>query len=268
MISLPRRAVHDLRTLARSPMALTVMLLFLAGAGSSIAFFPRESVPASLQAPLTSVPANGQAPQATATAPLSASERSDLEKWYASLPREIVPLSTEGAAVLIVRFSDFMCPHCAQSYFALRPVLKKYQAEMPGAVRLVTMGVPWDTSCNSLWPSTGHPGACVAAMAYHMAAAQHRGAEMEDYLYSNSATLTETSIRQAAQTTGNVKDWDNQVAAASAAIKNDLELAGLMKVHATPTYFVNGARFEGGPRTPQQWDALIRLELQRVGKLK
>ena len=42
MTSLPRRAVRDLRLLATSPLAIALGVLFIGGAVSTLAFFPRE----------------------------------------------------------------------------------------------------------------------------------------------------------------------------------------------------------------------------------
>jgi uncharacterized membrane protein len=41
MTALPRRAIGDLGALRRSPLALTLALALIAGAGSAVAFFPR-----------------------------------------------------------------------------------------------------------------------------------------------------------------------------------------------------------------------------------
>jgi uncharacterized membrane protein len=46
MTTLPRRMTRDLRVLVGSPLALTLALLLVAGAGTTLAFFPRESVAA------------------------------------------------------------------------------------------------------------------------------------------------------------------------------------------------------------------------------
>src|SRR5262245_39604753 len=42
MTSLPGRASRDLRVLVASPLAITIAVLFFAGAASTLAFFPRE----------------------------------------------------------------------------------------------------------------------------------------------------------------------------------------------------------------------------------
>src|ERR671930_1212244 len=53
MTTLPRRAVRDLRVLVASPLALTLAVLFFAGAATTLAFFPRE---ASIESAATSGP--------------------------------------------------------------------------------------------------------------------------------------------------------------------------------------------------------------------
>ena len=42
MTTLPRRALRDLRAMVSTPVALVALLLFLGGAASALAFFPRE----------------------------------------------------------------------------------------------------------------------------------------------------------------------------------------------------------------------------------
>src|SRR5262252_8685290 len=75
MTTLPRRAARDLRVVLASPLALTLAVLFFAGAASTLAFFPRETVTAS--------------GEHVAPAP-SQDQRSEFERWYSSQPR--VPL--------------------------------------------------------------------------------------------------------------------------------------------------------------------------------
>src|SRR5262245_48194451 len=45
MLSLPRRATQDLKLLVSTPLALILALLFVGGAASTLAFFPREAAP-------------------------------------------------------------------------------------------------------------------------------------------------------------------------------------------------------------------------------
>lgn len=259
MTSVPRRALRDLRVLAATPVALLVAIAFLGAAGGAIALFPRGG-----QAQIAS--AAQAAGQLAAATPVSADTRSDFEQYWSSLPREIVPVSNEGAAVLVVKFTDYCCPACSSSYFLLQPLLAKYQAEMPGAVKVVSKDYPLDQSCNPNMPQTLHPAGCAAAVAVRLAGEHHREAEMQDWLYSNQQGLTPASVRQAAESVGHVTDWDARYAAAIQAVKSDIELGRLLKVAWTPTFFVNGVKLPQNGLQAQYWDVAIRFELKRAGR--
>ena len=124
MTTLPRRASRDLRVFAGSPLAIVVAILFFAGAASTLAWFPREGggrAPASRR------------PPSAAPAPTQ-DQRSEFERWYASQPRVPLVVPAEGAKVLIVKFNDFQCPPCGQSYLQYKPIFAKYDAEHPAQV--------------------------------------------------------------------------------------------------------------------------------------
>jgi uncharacterized membrane protein/protein-disulfide isomerase len=257
MTTLPRRAVRDLRALVRSPLSLVLSLVFLAGSVSALAFFPREVAPATAAA----------AAAKPAVSPQQAADQaSDFERWFLSQPRTTLPVSNDGAVVLIVKFSDFICPACGQAYFVYRPVLAKYQVEMPGAVKLVTKNYPLDADCNTALVRSVHPGSCDAAAAYEMAKAQKREAEMEEFLFTNAPRLTPLLIRQAAATVGHVANWDAAYPAAMNAVKSDIALGRLLNIRFTPTFFINGVRIEGQLASPALFDQAIAMELKRAGK--
>jgi protein-disulfide isomerase len=250
-----RRVSTSLRVVFAAALALTFAIVLIADVAAATAFSPQQGV-------LT-----GNVPAEAAARP-PASRPAEFEKWFESLPRQTVPVSGGGdAAVLIVKFSDYQCPICVASYFAMKPVLEKYQKEMPGAVRLISLDYPLDQACNPALQNNVHPGSCVAALAVRMAAGQNRAAEMEEYLYSNAGKLTTRAMQQAAITVGLVPNWNEQVPAALTAVRGDIALADLLSIHGTPTFFVNGLRVEGG-MTSEQWDLAIRLELKRAGRLK
>src|SRR3954468_9089995 len=50
MTTLPRRAFQDLKVLASSPLAIALTLLFLGGAATTVAFFPRDGATAATPA--------------------------------------------------------------------------------------------------------------------------------------------------------------------------------------------------------------------------
>ena len=254
MTTLPRRASRDARVFVSSPLALTLAVLFFAGAASTLAFFPREAAPA--------VAAPG-APAATSALPeATQDQKSEFERWYASQPRVPLIVPAEGAKVLVVKFNDYQCPACGQSYTQYKPIFTKYEAEHPGAVRLVMKDYPLNRDCNDALGQTIHPAACDAAVAVRLSPPAKREA-MEEWLYGHQPAMTPPSVRQAARDIGQVADFDAKYAATLGLVKSDVALGKQLGVKSTPTFFINGVKIEGG-LPPQYFDQAIAIELQRA----
>ncbi|PYR26159.1 MAG: hypothetical protein DMF98_09835, partial [Acidobacteria bacterium] len=230
MTTLPRRAARDLRVLLGSPLAVTIAVLFCAGAATTLAFFPREGAVASQAAP----------PQA------SASQSSEFERVMATTPRVPIVIPTDGAKVLIVDFSDFQCPFCKQAFYAYKPILQKYEAQQPGSVKFVLKDYPLDSECNVNVTGGGpHPSACEAAVAVRLAQPHNRMDAMEEWLFNNQPSLTPPVVRQAAHDVGQVNDFEAKYAFTLELVKGDIALGHQLGVKSTPTLFINGVKFEG-----------------------
>lgn len=252
MTTLPRRFFGDLRALVARPAALVVLVLFLVGAASAVAFFPKEGSREAGAQP-------GQAP--------SAALQSEFERWWTSLPRTTVPVPADGAAVLIVKFTDFQCPSCGQSFLSDRPIIAKYQGQFPGAVKFVAKDYPLQPECNPSVTRPSHLAACDAAVAVRLARQHGKGDALEEYLYTHQATLTPATVREYAATIGGVRDFDAGYARAVEQIRMDAGLGKLLGVRVTPTFFINGVRVDGG-LAPQTMDMAIAYELKKAGKMK
>ena len=248
MLSLPRRAVQDLKTLVTSPIALLLALIWIAGAAATIAFFPREAV---VSAAGVVVPEPTQ------------DQRSELERFLSTAPRVPLVIPSEGAKVLIVKFNDYQCPACGQSYLAYKPVLAKYAASHPGQVKVVMKDYPLDMKCNSAMRSTLHAAACDAAVAVRLARLHNRGEALEEWLYTHQSEMTATSVKQAAREVGQVTDFDEKYASTLELVKSDIALGQNLKVNQTPTFFMNGIKIDGA-WAPQFFDQAIAYELQRT----
>src|SRR5207302_3348753 len=112
------------------------------------------------------------------------------ERWFTAQPRVPLIVPAEGAKVLVVKFNDYQCPPCRQSYLGYKGIFAKYEAEHPGAVRLVLKDFPLDSECNQSVRSTGpHPAACEAAVAVRLARAHNRVEAMEEWLFANQPML-------------------------------------------------------------------------------
>ncbi len=250
MSKLPGRALRDLRTLASNPAALVAAILLVSGAATAVAFFPREAAPAGAQAP---------------AAGTSGEQQSEFERWYVALPTVNPGIPAEGAAVLIVKFNDYQCPPCRQTYESYKSILAKYRTSHPGAVRFVTKDFPLDPECNFNAPGGGHLAACEAAVAVRLAEKQNRREAMEDWLFANQATLTPDTVKEGARTVGgiNVSDFNAQYASVLPLVKADIAAGGALGVRSTPTFFINGRVIKGG-LPPQFFDAALAYELKQA----
>src|ERR1700704_871098 len=243
MATLPGRLARDLRVLVGNPLAIAVTVLFVAGAATTLAFFPREG--------------SGE-PGATPTP--TADQRSELEQFMATATRIPLVIPRDGAKVLIVKFNDFQCPACGHSYSSYKPILAKYESQNPGAVRMALKDYPLNSNCNPN-SSMVHAAACHAAVAVRLARAHKRGEEMEDWLYTHQPDMTPDSVKQAGRDVGQVTDFDAKYAATLELVKADIALGTQLDIHSTPTFFINGVKVEGEWAT-QYFDEAIAYELQ------
>jgi len=230
MTGLPRRAVGDLRALVTSPVALSLAVAFGVGAIALVALFPRQ------------VDAVSAAAAAAPIRTLEASEQSNFDQWYSSLPRVPVAVPTDGAKVLIVKFNDYQCPPCRMTWEQYKPVIAKYMAQYPGKVKYVTKDYPLDGECNVNTPGAGHAAACEAAVAVRLARAKGRADAMEEWLFANQPQITPDLVKQGARSIGGITDFEAQYARTLELVKADIAMGASLKVTGTPTFFVNGAR--------------------------
>lgn len=205
--------------------------------------------------------------QAPVAPPMSPAQRAAWERLWASLPRVPVPASASGAAVVIVKFTDFQCGACAWTHVQYKPVIAKYQARYPGQVLLVTKDYPLQSDCNRHEPRSLHTAACDAAIAVRLAPPSTRAA-LEDWFYLNQIQLSPATVRRVAASIGKVTDFEKGRAAVQPGIDADTALAARLGVRSTPTFFINGARLPTAPTmaTPEQLDIVIAYELRRAGR--
>jgi uncharacterized membrane protein/protein-disulfide isomerase len=259
MSSLPGRAFRDLRLAFASPVALAAVVLLAGGAASAVTFFPRDT--------RHDAAGPGGAQSATPGAALPEEQRAQVVEWFDSQSRAIVPVDPAGAAVLIVKFSDFQCPACGSTHQEYKPIIAKYAAQYPGKVRYVAKDYPIDPECNVGTPRGGHTAGCEAAVAVRMARDKNQalGDRIEDWLYANGRTLTPASVAQAAREVAGLTDFEAQYPKYLDQVKADAALGGLLGIRATPTFFINGVRIEGGMQPPF-FDAILAHELKKAAR--
>jgi len=151
MLSLPRRASQDFKVLFASPLAILLAVLWAGATVGAVAMFPRE----------VTVSADGSAGAAAAPAQVTSGQQSELERFLSSAARVPLVIPAEGAKVLIVKFNDFQCPACGQSYLAYKPILRSTRRRTPArfgwcsrTIRSIRIATPASTPCSTPAPAT------------------------------------------------------------------------------------------------------------------
>jgi protein-disulfide isomerase len=161
-------------------------------------------------------------------------------EWEAALT---VPVAEErdhiegssSALVTLVEYGDYECPYCGAAY----PIVKDVQARMGERLRFVFRNFPISTS---------HPHAEQAAEAAEAAAVQGRFWKMHDMLYEHQNRLTEPDLHAyAEQLELDVDVFDRELAEHihAARVHEDFMSGVRSGVNGTPTFYVNGARYDG-----------------------
>ena len=266
MSTFPGRLASDLRRLVSTPAALVAAVAFAAAAAAAVVTFPMPVASAAAASAATAPAAGDEAAAAQAAAPatpgVSGPALTELERFLAAQPREMVMVPGEGAAVVIVKFNDYQCPPCGMTYREYKPILEKWQKQAPGKVKFVTKDYPLDPECNAQVPNGMHQAACEAAVGVRLAREKGKAEAMEAWLFANQPSMTPTSVREAARMIGGVSDFEARYAGTLELVRGDIAQGGQLKVSGTPTFFMNGMRLPG--LRPEFFDAAIAWELKRV----
>lgn len=154
------------------------------------------------------------------------------------VPAGLYPeLGQRGASVTIVEFVDYQCPFCQRSAPVMRKVVDAYGNRVHVVIR--------DFPIPSL-----HPTAKRSAVAARCALVQGQDVywRFHDLLYTNIQEHTPEQFRVWAQAAGARVDAFTACMADErvlAQIDRDIEDGLRVGVQGTPTFFVNGVRFQG-----------------------
>jgi Na+/H+ antiporter NhaA len=137
------------------------------------------------------------------------------------------------AAITVIEFGDFQCPHCGQAESTARSLLAEND------LRFVWRHLPL---------TDVHPRAMLAAEAAEAAAAQGKFWEMHDLLLAEQDQLTpDDLLRHASQLGLDTDRFSRDLSdhTHNARVAQDVESADLSGATGTPTFFINGARHYG-----------------------
>jgi len=141
----------------------------------------------------------------------------------------------DDAPLALVEYGDYECPYCGQAY----GVVKAVQQALNDDLQFVFRNFPL---------TQVHPNAMNAARAAEAAALQDKFWEMHDTLYENQENLDPQSLLAYAAELGLDLDQfaqDMVSRQVEERIFSDLEGGARSGVNGTPTFYINGCRFDG-----------------------
>jgi protein-disulfide isomerase len=141
----------------------------------------------------------------------------------------------DDAPVTLVEYGDYECPYCGMAH----PVVKRAQRELKNQLRFVFRNFPL---------AEAHPHARVAAQAAEAAAAQGKFWEMHDMIFEHQDALEVEDLVSYATALGlDTKRFALDVADGTYAkrVRDDFRSGVKSGVNGTPTFFINGARYDG-----------------------
>jgi protein-disulfide isomerase len=140
------------------------------------------------------------------------------------------------ASIEIVEYGDYQCPHCKAAY----PILKEIEATFGDQILFVFRNFPLQQS---------HRFAMVAAQAAEAAALQDKFWEMHDAIYENQDQLSDAFLFYLAEQIDLDMDKfqvDLETEIILRKVEDDFESGIRSGVNGTPSFFVNGQKFDGG----------------------
>lgn len=169
------------------------------------------------------------------------------------------------AAVVVVEFSNLLCPHCMH----LAEGLAEARESMGDDLRYHFKHFPMDAKCNRGARGSGSL-ACEAHVAVVCAQRMGKGWAMHDKVFAHQRSLTPDIFARLAGEIGvDVEAFGACMGDPSAMdeVKADVEQGIALGVHGTPVWFANGWR-ENGARDPQTLEAILRERLRQAQKPK
>ena len=272
MTSLPRRASSDVARLVRSPLGLASIAGLALGTLALLNLFPREAHAAAVAGSGASAAASTTSASSHSATPASASpaaaqapaltdqQRADFLKWYEVQPKVSVPVDLEGAKVLVVKFNDFQCPPCRNSYLEYKPIIERYRAT--GQLKYVLKHFPLERECNTAVQGDMHVAACEAAAALVMAQPKGTADKLEEWFFANQPALSADKVKEGAASVAGITDFDAQYSRALTLVKTDAGLGALLGAKSTPTFVINGHVIAGALPAPY-FEAAILQEISR-----
>jgi protein-disulfide isomerase len=142
----------------------------------------------------------------------------------------------KDADIVIVEYGDYQCPYCGAAYPILKEMMQKYGKQ----IKFVFRNFPL---------SEMHQYARPAAIVAEAASLQGKFWEMHDAIYENQRLLSEPFLLELVEKLEldpHQFNVDIKKSELAAKVDSDFESGILSGVNGTPSFFVNGRKFNAG----------------------
>lgn len=143
---------------------------------------------------------------------------------------------TNSAKVEIVEFGDYQCPYCGDAH----PILQEIEDTFGEQISFVFRNFPLQNT---------HQYAIPAAFAAEAAGLQNKFWEMHNALFNNQHRLSTEIFDELAKSIGlDVQQFnaDRESDTVRNKVEADFESGMRSGVNGTPSFYVNGEKFDGG----------------------
>jgi protein-disulfide isomerase len=141
----------------------------------------------------------------------------------------------EDAKLVVVEYGDYQCPYCGQAF----PIVEKLRTTFADSMRFVFRNFPL---------AEVHAHAEAAAEVAEAVGLQGKFWEVHDALFQNQRDLSDAALRRYIKDVGaDVDQAMSDIAAGGPGQRVEADFEGAIRsgANGTPTFFVNGVRYDG-----------------------
>nr|WP_294862187.1 DsbA family protein [uncultured Fluviicola sp.] len=152
------------------------------------------------------------------------------------------------AEIEFVEYGDYQCPHCGRAY----PIIKNLQEKLGDRMKFVFRNFPLEKI---------HPQAMQAAIVSEAAALQGKYWEMHDLIFENQKRIRIDLDSYAERLGLDTEQFKQDILKPELQEKIKADFYGGMRsgVNATPSFYINGQKFEGDWEGPELLEFISRI---------
>ena len=163
-------------------------------------------------------------------------------------------MGSADAPITLVEYGDFQCPYCYRAH----PVVTRLQKKFGSRLRFVFRNFP----LSELHPHAAHAAEAAESVGAHAGEAAYwkmHHAIFEHQQDSDDALDDEHLVRYAADAGADSAQVRSDLASGihRARVRSDFLSGARSGVNGTPTFFINGLRFEGDWTSPSEFASAL-----------